>query len=92
MGSNSAILCRGVVMPGFIQAQLDWFIAGGQYRPAEEIVKLYSVCQTCEQFRTGLFAITYCQICDCRLSTEVSNFNKIALATEDCPLGRWEKP
>ncbi|MDR3108764.1 MAG: hypothetical protein LBU65_03630 [Planctomycetaceae bacterium] len=51
------------------------------------------VCLTCkvvDDFVSIFALLGRCNACGCRVGLETSPiFNKIAMATEGCPLGRW---
>jgi hypothetical protein len=84
-------------------AKKRWKEAGSPVRSPERAAYIYNeICRPCEHFReTGLaFVKEHCGVCGCPLSASVDDplANKIALATESCPLTlekhgeppRWE--
>lgn len=75
-------------------AMRRWRQAGKPMRPGHEIVRLFSVCVLCKHFvpRRGRPWRGRCGECGCYLGRHKHRFlraNKIALATEHCPLGKW---
>lgn len=73
-------------------AHARWVAAGCPLRDEQEIERVYSICEPCEQFRKakepGKSAT--CAMCGCYLRKYGIFMNKIALATEVCPLGKWK--
>lgn len=75
-----------------LQQSLErWQKAGSPSRPAERVLEIFTTCQGCEHFQPdpNLPQAGECNACGCRLSQEVEPWNKIALATEGCPIGKW---
>lgn len=70
------------------EATARWVAAGSPVRTAEAVVKLFDVCRKCPEFR-GNDANGNCGICGCNLKKSGGLLNKIKMATEDCPLGKW---
>ncbi|MCS7226534.1 MAG: hypothetical protein NZ821_06025, partial [Gloeomargarita sp. SKYB31] len=69
----------------YSQALLRWFAAGRPTRPPEEIQRILAICQACEFYRDG-----HCTVCGCRVTGDEQAWkNKIAMATETCPKGKW---
>lgn len=70
----------------FLLAKLRWQNAGSPVRPPEEILRIYNdVCVPCEEFDNDS-----CSECGCRIKPRGTQLNKLAWATEECPLGKWE--
>lgn len=77
--------------PGVLQrfrnlrsAYARWAAAGKPQRSAEEIGALLVICQGCEHFRDGA-----CTLCGCPINRRKRWGNKLAWATEHCPVGKW---
>ena len=68
------------------KAVAHWLAAGRPVRlPAQVQEILTTHCQTCLQFDTGK-----CKLCGCRVNCGHSALlNKLRMATEACPLGKW---
>ena len=75
----------------FATAVTRWQLAGKPLRLPSAIVTLYNRCKTnqCGKYQEETPISGHCLACGCPLSREQSTWNKIALATEDCPLGMW---
>lgn len=60
-----------------------WNRAGKPVRSPERVAELLSICQACDKF-TG----SHCRRCGCPVNGHVDEptHNKLALATERCPL------
>ena len=69
-------------------AVANWIAAGRPTRTEAEILHILEVkCQTCEQYNVEKQA---CKRCGCKLNRSKNALrNKIAMATENCPIGRW---
>ena len=67
-------------------AYTRWLRAGRPMRDAAEVERIHAICQPCPLFKGD-----HCGLCGCALSREVSVYNKIAMATEHCPLSepKW---
>jgi hypothetical protein len=71
----------------YLDARAKWKAAGKPTRSDEEVQRIYAeICQPCPEFnRFGS-----CRICGCRLSKRPKALlNKIAWATESCPIEKW---
>jgi hypothetical protein len=67
------------------EARKKWVKAGKPLRSKKDILDIYeNTCKPCEHFEGNS-----CGLCGCRLSTDRTSFNKIAMATEECPIGKW---
>lgn len=55
-----------------------------QHRTREEIDERLAICQACPQF-----ADDHCRVCGCPCVEANQLLNKLALASETCPLGKW---
>lgn len=69
-------------------ALLHWSFGGFQTRSKEEVQRIYTEhCRPCEYFDAVADA---CKICGCNVRAEgMAIRNKIAMATEKCPKGKW---
>lgn len=65
-----------------------WVASGKPTRTQEEIDRIFNEhCSGCEKYDKEKHA---CKSCGCKLSTKGTPLgNKLAMATEVCPLGRW---
>jgi len=94
-----AHVCRPAKKPPTAIKQISNYVAstvthittGAQLREPEQIKSAYEACSSCEHFRPrenndgGT-----CGLCGCNLFTSQSHLtNKIARATEHCPIGKW---
>lgn len=73
----------------FLQARARWIKAGRPTRTMEQIAKVYDeVCQPCFAFDNDS-----CGVCGCRLKRDTLLINKLAWATEKCPLDppKWDR-
>lgn len=71
----------------YSKAVARWIAAGRPTRSQDEIDALLAICQGCEHFNADASA---CRRCGCNLNNQRSGLtNKLAMATEHCPLGKW---
>jgi hypothetical protein len=65
-----------------------WIAAGRPTRSDEEVARIYEqICTPCRYFQV---ARSRCRICGCKLGGKPGALrNKIAMATETCPLEKW---
>ena len=75
------LLVRGL---NFAAAMFRWVAAGRPVRSQSEIDERLAICQSCPQLVENV-----CQKCGCACVEENSVLNKLALATEKCPIGKW---
>ena len=69
------------------RALYRWIKAGRPVRDEKEIVAIYEICKQCHALDTETSS---CKYCGCRLNTNPNPIvNKIAMATEQCPIGKW---
>ena len=69
----------------FADAHKKWVNAGKPLRSAEEISKIYyEQCAKCPEIDHNT-----CSLCGCKLKPKGNTLNKIAWATEECPLKKW---
>jgi hypothetical protein len=66
------------------KALFMWGAAGFPERSDEEVARLLAICQACEHYTQGR-----CRKCGCRVSNAPALINKIRMATENCPIGKW---
>ncbi len=72
------------VLWNFSKAIVRWNLAGRPVRTTDQVKSLYAICSQCEHLKKNV-----CQKCGCQcVETEVL-LNKLALATEKCPIGKW---
>ena len=81
---------RGLVakVRSYGKALSKWRAAGRPMRSYKEVERIYwKVCMACAQF--SLEKAT-CKMCDCKVNrSKVAMLNKIRMATESCPDGKW---
>jgi hypothetical protein len=72
----------------YTRALSRWIKAGRPVRSNVETKKIFELfCEPCEAYDAQSSA---CRHCGCRVSPVAAALhNKIAMATEECPLGRW---
>ena len=100
MGCN----CRGDyvracwgLLRRYIKAVTRWEKAGKPTRTPAEIRRIFEeVCRNCEHFEPieGKPWRGRCKVCGCYLGRHAHRLlrgNKIAMKTENCPLGKWEE-
>lgn len=72
----------------YSKAVSKWIAAGRPTRSQDEIDQLLAICQGCEHFNVEASA---CRRCGCNINSQASGLkNKLAMATEQCPLGYWQ--
>lgn len=71
----------------YAKAVAGWLAEGRPVRPPAEIERIFSICQACDRYdRQG----SRCLRCGCRVNESDQAWkNKIAMATQSCPLGKW---
>ena len=74
----------------YTRALSRWIKAGRPVRSEEEIKKIFETCcKPCEAYEA---LTSSCCCCGCRVNlVKAAPLNKIAMATEECPWGKWEK-
>ena len=72
----------------YIRAGSRWIKAGRPVRSDVETKKIFELfCEPCTAYDAQT---STCRHCGCRISpVTVAPLNKIAMATEECPLGKW---
>ena len=68
----------------FAKAMARWTLGGMPRRSQAEIEARLAICQACEFLKNN-----HCTQCGCACVATNRLINKLALATESCPLGRW---
>lgn len=69
----------------YIHALARWTADGMPTRGQAEVERLEAVCRECEHYRKGR-----CAKCGCCVNkSRVAVLNKIRMATESCPAGKW---
>lgn len=72
----------------YTRAVARWIAAGRPVRSPEQLGRLLPVCHACEQYDPHALA---CDVCGCPLNDQQQPLtNKLAMATEQCPLGYWQ--
>jgi glycosyltransferase involved in cell wall biosynthesis len=75
------------MLRGYAAALARWLGAGRPTRTDAETDRLFEVCEQCPRYDRDRSA---CSLCGCRVSRGGwAVVNKIRMATEDCPLGKW---
>jgi hypothetical protein len=72
----------------YTRALSHWIKLGRPVRDEQEIVRIFTeICTKCESFDKGTSS---CCHCGCRVNkSQIAPLNKIAMATEHCPLEKW---
>jgi hypothetical protein len=72
----------------YTRALSRWIKAGRPIRGEEEIARIFETCcKPCEAYEEES---STCRCCGCRVSlVQAATLNKIAMATEECPLDNW---
>jgi hypothetical protein len=76
------LLIRGLNFAGAISRYTK---NGFRRRSQQEIEERLAICQACPQFIDN-----HCRICGCPCIETNQLMNKLALASEACPLGKWK--
>ena len=76
------LLIRGL---NFTSAMFRWASSGMPRRTQSEIDERLAICQGCPHF-----VDSHCRVCGCACVETNQLINKLALATEECPLGKWK--
>lgn len=70
----------------YARAVAAWKLAGSPTRDAAEIDRVFAICEVCHHFAPNSKR-PHCKLCGCSLSRAPDGLrNKIAMATESCPL------
>lgn len=77
-----SILIRGW---NFTAAMTRWTLAGLPRRTQAEIDERLAICQACPFLQNN-----HCTKCGCACVEQNRLINKLALATEKCPVGKWQ--
>lgn len=77
-----SILIRGW---NFTSAMARWAVAGMPRRTQAQIEQRLAICQGCPHFHDN-----QCMKCGCACVEKNRLINKLALATEKCPIGKWD--
>jgi hypothetical protein len=70
----------------FTTAMAKWTAAGMKMRSQAEIDARLAICQACPY----LDRQSTCTVCGCACVETNQVLNKLAIATEKCPMGKWE--
>ena len=76
------LIIRGL---NFASAMLRWTSSGMPRRTQAEIDERLAICQGCPHFVDN-----HCRVCGCPCVETNQLVNKLALATEACPLEKWK--
>ena len=70
----------------YAQALAHWTAAGFPVRDQSEVERIEGeLCRPCEKYVEG-----QCKRCGCRVNkSSIAVANKIKMATEKCPIGKW---
>lgn len=68
----------------FAAALAKWTLAGMPRRTQAEIDERLAICQACPNLQDG-----HCARCGCACIEQNHLVNKLSLATETCPDGKW---
>jgi hypothetical protein len=72
----------------YAQAVTRHVLTGAQTRTDEEVQRLLLICQSCPRYNQQR---GYCTVCGCRCNANRNAFtNKVRMASQDCPLNKWE--
>jgi hypothetical protein len=73
----------------YTRALSRWIKAGRPVRSEAEIKRIFeNFCEPCEDYDTKS---SLCRHCGCRVNlVQAATLNKIAMATEECLLGKWD--
>ena len=72
-----------------LAVEARWIAAGRPMRTADKIAAIFEICRECEHFQAKNERNGTCGLCGCRLKQTGGLLNKIAMATESCPAGKW---
>jgi len=74
----------------YTRALSRWIKAGRPVRSEEEITRIFETfCEPCEARDAESSS---CRYCGCRVNlTQSAMMNKIAMATEECPVDKWQE-
>lgn len=76
------LLIRGL---NFAQAMARHAASGFKRCSKKQISERLEICQSCPHLQDN-----HCSLCGCACIAENQLMNKLALASEKCPLGKWE--
>jgi len=79
---SPSLLIRGW---NFTAAMARWTLAGLPRRSQAEIDERLAICQACPFLQNN-----HCTKCGCACVEQNRLINKLALATEKCPEGKWQ--
>jgi hypoxanthine phosphoribosyltransferase len=94
-GPNSNVIYTPPTSPTFFEKIINYSKAvtthissGMETRSQEEIERIYKICEACPHFVNNS-----CALCGCTISKNPNAFrNKVAMASEQCPIGKWQFP
>jgi len=87
-GTRTHTATLGDKISNYSRAIRGWFLSGQPNRTPEEIKELFEMhCNVCDRYDREAHA---CKNCGCSVSESAEPLdNKLAMATEHCPLGRF---
>jgi hypothetical protein len=68
----------------FAWAMTRWVGSGFTMRSHSEIAARLAICQSCEHLVND-----HCNLCGCACTETEQVMNKLAIASEKCPIGKW---
>ena len=85
MNEEQSMFSRGV---HYTRALYRWIKTGRPVREEDEIKRIFETCcKPCEAYEANS---SVCSYCGCRVNlVKAAPLNKIAMATEECPLEKW---
>jgi hypothetical protein len=69
----------------FFSAITRWTLAGFPICTKRQIQARLKICQSCEHLKNNR-----CELCGCECRDSDQLLNKLSLATEECPIGKWK--
>ena len=76
------LLIRGL---NFAAAMARWAGSGFPIRSQQQIDERLAICQACPNLQQN-----HCSLCGCACVENQQLMNKLAIATEKCPIGKWQ--
>jgi hypothetical protein len=76
------IMIRGI---NFAAAMTKWLTHGLPIRTQEQIDERLAICRACPNLVND-----HCQLCGCACVEKQQLLNKLTIATEKCPINKWE--
>ncbi len=71
----------------YAKAVMKWYSEGRPVRTDLEVEHLLEKCKSCDKYDENR---SICKICGCNVNlSQNALFNKLRMATEHCPIGKW---